>query len=94
MRLLQTIRKGEQVLNELRTMLEDEVLADPVKMLAAIIASKQMTVYVSLRKREAGTPYALSIIQSRDTLQMVKGLQLLMVVSTKHIPFTIIPGSR
>ena len=49
----------EQVIKELENMLEDEVLADPVKMLAAIVASKQMTVYVSLRKRDTETPYSI-----------------------------------
>jgi len=52
-------KSEEQVFKELREMLEDEVLADPVKMLAAIVASKQMTVYVSLRKREPGAPNSI-----------------------------------
>ena len=52
-------RTEDRVLDELREMLEDENLADPVKMLAAIVASKQMTVYVSLRKRENDTPYSI-----------------------------------
>ena len=45
----------EQVFKELREMLEDDVLKDPVKMLASIIAVKQMTVYVSLRNRPSGS---------------------------------------
>jgi superfamily II DNA or RNA helicase len=52
-------KSKEEVFKELQAMLEDEVLADPVKMLAAIVASKQMTVYVSLRKREEGTPHSI-----------------------------------
>lgn len=45
----------EQVFKELREMLADDVLKDPVKMLASIIAVKQMTVYVSLRNRPPGS---------------------------------------
>ena len=36
-----------------------EEITDPVKMLAAIVKSGQMTVYVSLRKRDEGNPNSL-----------------------------------
>ena len=52
-------RSEEEVLKELRSMLVNDQLADPVKMLAAIVHAGQMTVYVSLRKREKDTPYSL-----------------------------------
>ena len=47
------------VYQELREMLNDEVISDPVKMLAALIATGQMTVYVSLRKPGQDSPYSL-----------------------------------
>ena len=50
---------NEQVMQELRDMLEEETIADPVKMLAAIVASGQMTVYVSLRKRSDKAPNSI-----------------------------------
>ena len=45
-------KSEDQIINELNSMLEDEVIKDPVKMLAAIVNAGQMTVYVSLRKRQ------------------------------------------
>ena len=48
-------RSEEQVFQELRGMLEDDILSDPVKMLASIVAVNQMTVYVSLRNRPPGS---------------------------------------
>jgi superfamily II DNA or RNA helicase len=51
-------KSEDQVIAELQQMLADPVLADPVKMLAALVASKQMTIFVSLRKTSAKTPYS------------------------------------
>ena len=51
-------KSADQVIQELQLMLENEVITDPVKMLAAIVASGQMTVYVSLRKRDPQNPHA------------------------------------
>jgi len=48
-------KSEDQVFEELRSMLTDEILRDPVKMLASIVAVKQMTVYVSLRNRPPGS---------------------------------------
>ena len=46
----------EHVYSELNRMLEMDEITDPVKMLAAIVKSGQMTVYVSLRKRDEDNP--------------------------------------
>lgn len=55
-----SIGSDEHVYEELRQMLEMDSISDPVKMLAAIVNSGQMTVYVSLRKRDKDTPYSLN----------------------------------
>ena len=48
----------DQVIEELKDMLNKPKISDPVKMLAAIVAAGQMTVYVSLRKRDTQNPYS------------------------------------
>ena len=50
----------EQIYNELQNMLDMDDIVDPVKMLAAIVSSNQMTVYVSLRKRDSESPHSIT----------------------------------
>lgn len=55
---------AEEFISQLNAMLEDATLADPVKMLAALVHSKKMTIYVSLRKAQPDTPYAIDHVKT------------------------------
>jgi superfamily II DNA or RNA helicase len=52
-------KTSEHVYDELNEMLEMDEISDPIKMLAAMVRAGQMTVYVSLRKRDEDSPYSL-----------------------------------
>ena len=53
-----------EVISQLNEMLLSETLADPVKMLAALVHSKKMTMYVSLRKTEKDTLHSIDHVKT------------------------------
>jgi len=54
----------EDVISQLNEMLQSETIADPVKMLAALVHSKKMTMYVSLRKADKDTPHSIDHVKT------------------------------
>lgn len=55
---------ADEFISQLNAMLDDTTLADPVKMLAALVHSKKMTIYVSLRKAQPDTPHSIDHVKT------------------------------